>query len=162
MVKQEPKDRPDIHHVKAQLEKSIIREKLDLFSSAECTGWLKNNGTYDRTSFNAFGSWQIKSKAYVTDPSSDHFQGESNLCWAYAIVTVVKKAIMKEYESLKNSVSSPLWNKWSEPIKSLVRDLSRNDQMRRELSSLVVPRCQKLTSLEPSEQMAQASYVESR
>ena len=164
MVKQEPQDRPDINHVKAQLQNSIIHERLDLFSSAEYADWLDtdSNGTYDRDSFNAFEYWPIKSKAYVTDPSSDHFQGESSLCWAYAIVTVVKKAIVKEYEFLENSISSPVWNKWSKPIMSLVQDLSRNDQMRRELSSLVVPRCQKLTSLDTSEQMAQRSSVESR
>ena len=162
MVKQDPKDRPDIHHVKAQVENSMIHERLNLFSNAVFADWHENNRTYDRNSFNAIGSWPIKSKAYVTDPSSDHFQGESYLCWAYAIVTVVKKAIVKEYKCLENSISSSLSNKWSEQIMSLVQDLSRNDQMRRELSSLVVPRCQKLTTLEPSEQMAQASYVESR
>ena len=162
MVNQDPGDRPDIHHVKAHLEKSIIHERLDLFSSAECGKWLVNNGTYERSSFNAFGNWPIKSKSYVTDPSSNHFQGESMLCWAFAIVTVVKKAILKEYEFLKDSISSSVSNKWSEPIMSFVQDLSRNDQMTRELSSLVVPRCQKLTRLDKSDKMAQRSSVESK
>lgn len=164
MVHQDPRQRPDIYHVKFTLESSIIQKRLDLFSSAECAEWLEKieGGTYDRSSFNAFGDWPMKSKSYITDPSSNHFQGESMLCWAFAIVTVFKHAILKEYEFLKDSISTSISNNWSVPFMDVVQRLSRNDQMRRELTSLVVPRCQNLTRLDSSDKLAQRSSLESK